>query len=405
MSQPRRTAEGLTAQLTLFTSVRVIVNTGFRMVYPFLPVIARGLGVPLETAAAVLTVRHGVGFAGPLFGSIADVRGRRFAIVLAGVLLVVGGVIAGVWTTVAGFTLGILLIAAGKMIYDPAVQAFVGDRVPYARRGRVLAVIELAWSLSFLLGMPAVGFLIARTAWHWPFIAFAVLMLLGTVLLARRIPHDVLTRNVQRPTWRNVFSRLFSNRVTVAALAFGMLITFANEIVNIVFGTWLEVGFGLAVTGLGVSAAIIGMAELGGEGLVATVSDRIGLKRAVAIGLAGNVIASLLLPALGFSRAAALVGLFLFYITFEYLLVSSIPLISEISPAARATTLAGFAASASLGRALGALLAPPVFQNWGILGSGITVALINVVALSLLLEFVHLDQDGGQITASPGEAA
>lgn len=405
MSQPRRTAEGLAAQLTLFTSVRVIVNTGFRMVYPFLPVIARGLGVPLETAAVALTVRHGVGFAGPLFGSIADVRGRRFAIVLAGGLLVAGGVLAGLWTTIAGFTLGILLIGAGKMIYDPAVQAYVGDRVPYARRGRALAVVELAWSLSFLLGMPVAGFLIARTSWNWPFVAFAVLMLTGTLILARRIPNDAAAENVQRPRWRDVFSGLLSSRVTVAALIFGMLITFANEIVNIVFGTWLEVGFGLAVTGLGLSAAVIGMAELAGEGLVATVSDRIGLKRAVAIGLTGNVIAGLLLPALGVSRAAALVGLFLFYLTFEYLLVSSIPLMSEISPAARATMLAGFAASASIGRALGALLASPIFQNWGILGSGISVAIINVIALVVLFGFVHIDQDGGQIMASPGEDA
>ena len=74
-----------------------------------------------------------------------------------------------------------------------------------------------------------------------------------------------------------------------------------------------------------------------------------------------NCLAALLLPILGFSTAGAMVGLFFFYLTFEYALVSSVPMMTEVMPAARATVMAFATASVSLGRALGALIASPLF--------------------------------------------
>jgi hypothetical protein len=38
--------------LGIFTLTRLVVSTAFRMVYPFLPALARGLGMPIEAVAA-----------------------------------------------------------------------------------------------------------------------------------------------------------------------------------------------------------------------------------------------------------------------------------------------------------------------------------------------------------------
>jgi len=43
--------------LLVLTSARTVVNSGYRMVYPFLPVIARGLGVELSDLALAITAR------------------------------------------------------------------------------------------------------------------------------------------------------------------------------------------------------------------------------------------------------------------------------------------------------------------------------------------------------------
>ena len=74
---------------------------------------------------------------------------------------------------------------------------------------------------------------------------------------------------------------------------------------------------------------MIGLSELSGEGLVALTTDRLGKPLALTIGLVGNALASILLPFIGQTQTGALVGLFLFYITFEYVMVSHIPMMTE----------------------------------------------------------------------------
>jgi len=69
---PSRFPAGLRGQLAAFSFSRMILNTGFRMVYPFLPAIARGLGLDLATAALAVTARSATGLASPLLGFLAD---------------------------------------------------------------------------------------------------------------------------------------------------------------------------------------------------------------------------------------------------------------------------------------------------------------------------------------------
>jgi predicted MFS family arabinose efflux permease len=114
----------------------------------------------------------------------------------------------------------------------------------------------------------------------------------------------------------------------------------------------------------------------------------------VGIGIVLSALAGLALPFLGQSQAGAAAGLFLFYIAFEFTLVSSIPLMTEILPEARATLMAANSAGVSLGRSAGALLAPPLYAFGssgsgpgglgGILFCGLAAAFINLLALAAL---------------------
>lgn len=163
----------------------------------------------------------------------------------------------------------------------------------------------------------------------------------------------------------------------------GILMSGANELVNLIFGVWLEDTFQVRLAALAIASVVIGFSELGGEGLVTLLVDRLGKRRATGLGLLGNALAALALPWLGNSANLAMVGLFLFYITFEFTIVSALPLMTEVVPRARATFMAAFIASTALGRALGSLGAPGLYR----LGSGlenIPSILLTVVAAALL---------------------
>jgi predicted MFS family arabinose efflux permease len=382
-------------QLLVFMSLRTILNTMHRMVYPFLAVFARGLGVELTTLSYVVTARSFFGLFAPVLGAIADHRGRKFGM-LAGVLLFTVGMGAvALQPNFITFSIAILLALLGKYLFDPAMQAYFGDRIPYERRGAALAVTEAAWSLSFVAGVPLMGFLIAGYGWDAPFPLLGGLGLVMFAVIWLMVPRRDSSRSTSagrtqpKPDSAKNIRAVLTNIPALAGISVALWASASNELVNLIFGVWLEDSFGLKIAALAGASAVIGLSELGGEGLVALTTDRLGKPRALALGLTGNVLAALLLPVVGRSEVGALIGLFLFYITFEYVLVSHIPLMTEVMPEARATLLSFNVTGHSLGRMIGALLATFIFQRFGFFPVTLIAVLFNVFALLALGELTN----------------
>jgi len=371
-------------QLPVFMLHRMILNTMHRMVYPFLAVFARGLGVDITTLGYVVTARSFFGMFAPVLGSIADQRGRRFGMLLAIFLFIAGMSLVAIFPSFLTFSIALLLAILSKCLFDPSMQAYLGDRVPYERRGTALAVTEAAWSLAFIAGVPLMGYLISAYGWNAPFPLLAglgLVMFAGVWWMIPRGDHP-------KPTTASVKNvrAVLTNLPALVGISIALWATAANELVNLIFGVWLEDSFGLKIAALAGASAVIGLSELGGEGLVALTTDRLGKPRALALGLTGNIVAALLLPVVGRTELGALVGLFLFYITYEYVLVSHIPLMTEVMPDARATLLSFNVTGHSLGRMIGALLATFIYQRFGFLPVALIAVLFNVFALLALGE-------------------
>ena len=350
----------LRVQVGLFTVIRLAVNTSTRMIYPFLAVFARGMGVDLASISLVLTVRALMGAMSPLLAPIADSRGRKTSMLLGLGIFTAGAVVVAVWPSYITFFLAVVTGYLGIYVYLPAMQAYLGDTVPYQSRGQVLAITELGWSVSFIVGIPLAGFLIVRFGWQAPFSLAAAGALLMMGLIAWLVPfipssHGAVSGSLNR------FWHALAAPSVMAALIFSLAFTCANEVVNVVFGVWMEDSFNLKIAALGAASAVIGFSELGGEGLSIWLVDRLGKERAVAIGLFGNALVALALPWLGRSLPGVMVGLGMFYLTFEFAIVCSLPLMTEILPSARATLMGLNVAVFSLGRALGAGLAPHLY--------------------------------------------
>ena len=350
----------LRLQVVVFTATRVLLSTMHRMIYPFLLTFGRGLGVDMAAITLAVTARSLAGASGPFLAWVADNHGRKVGMIFGLGLFVLGTSLVVIWPTYPIFFLALILTVLGRYVFDPAMQAYLGDRVPYDRRGRVTGITEMGWSLAFILGVPLMGFLIARRGWMAPFPLLAILGLAAIAVLGWLVPRDLPHPDNQNGLWRNL-RRVLSSPLAITGLAMSLMLSAGNEVVNLVFGVWMESSFGLRIAALGVASAVIGFAELGGETLTATITDRLGKPRAVAAGVLLNCMAALALPFLGSTLPGAFIGLFLFYLTFEFAIVSSIALMTEVLPPARATLMASGIAAHSLGRALGALVTAPLF--------------------------------------------
>ena len=376
-------------QLLIFVLLRMVLNTMHRMVYPFLSVFARGLGVDITTLSFVVTLRSAIGMFAPVLGSVADQRGRRFGMLLGILLFIVGMSLVAIAPSFWTFSIALLLANLSKYLFDPSMQAYFGDRIPYERRGTALAITEGAWSLAFIAGVPLMGWLIARFGWNAPFPLLAALGLGMFIVIWRVMPRKDPLHTQSTTTSATNVRAVLTNLPALAGISIAMWATASNELVNLIFGVWLEDSFGLKIAALAGASAVIGLSELSGEGLVALTTDRLGKPRALVLGLIGNILAALLLPIVGRTEIGALVGLFLFYITFEYVLVSHIPLMTEVMPNARATLLSFNVMGHSFGRAIGALIAVFIYERFGFMPVTLIAILFNLFALLALGELTQ----------------
>lgn len=366
-----KTSPSLKQQVFVFTAARTVLNTVYRMVYPFLSTFARGLGVEITTLSLVFTARSLIGFLGVFLAPIADRRGRKVSLLLGLGLMTVSALLISLFPVFPVFFIGMVFSTLGSMVFIPAMQALLSDQTPFKQRGRVLGFTELSWSLSFILGIPFVGWIISlfsrspvteALAWRSPFPFLALFGVAAMLLIYRTIPNSSPLFTESQTAWRTILD-LLKNPAVLAGLVFGISMSCANEVVNFIFGVWLEDQFQLKLVALGAASAVIGISELGGEGLSTLFVDRVGKTLAVRIGLVGSMLASIFLFLFSATPFGALSGLFLFYISFEFLIVSGLPLISALHPKARATLMALTMSSFSLGRALGAFLSPRFYQG------------------------------------------
>lgn len=395
----------LPAQVGVFTLIRTVVNTSYRMVYPYLSLFQSGLGVGLPAISLVLTLRSLIAFAAPFLSPIADRYGRRVSMLLGIGLFTLGALIVVGLPTYFGFAVSLPLMALALIIFLPAMQAYLGDRVPYERRGRVMGLTELSWSFSFILGVPLVGVLLGRSGvWHAPFLPLALLGLASMAALWRILPPDVPHKDkgtaAPAPAAALPLGLLLRSASVRAGLVTVLLLTAANETVNLVFGLWLESRFNFQLAALGATAALIGLSEMGGEGLSAWLVDRLGKGWSVRAGLLVNMLAAVVMFSLGGRAWGALAGLFLFYLSFEFALVSLLPLMSETLPSLRATVMATTLSMTALGRAVGTQLAPWLFNATGMGGNLLAALAMNLLAF-WLVQRVQVQTTARQAVLTP----
>jgi predicted MFS family arabinose efflux permease len=332
-----------TWQILVITFVRLLLNIARRFIYPFAPALSRDLQVPLTAITSLIAVNQTTGLLGLLAGPMADRWGFR-NMMLAGVtMLSVGMLLCWISPVYGVVFFGLTLAGAAKTTFDPAVQAFIGQRVPFARRGFAIGVIETAWAGSTLIGIPAMAILIEAFGLRWAFLCMAVLGAVGGCVMVNTIPPDspAGSASTKGSGVLTSLAQLIKVRPAAGMLCFGFWISLANDNLFVVYGAWLEGRFAVSLLALGVSTSVIGVAELIGESLTATLGDRIGLKRAVIFGLILATVAYLLLPVIGTTLPLALGGLFFIFFAFEFTIVSSFGLTTEILPGARATMMAG----------------------------------------------------------------
>jgi predicted MFS family arabinose efflux permease len=366
-------------------ALKLVLNTAIRLVYPFLPTIARGLGISIGQAGALVSMRWVAGFASPVAIGLAGHRATSRSLMLAGLgVFAVGSLITALFGVFVGAAIGFGLIGFAKPLFDVGAQAHVAERVPWHRRSRHIGVLEVSWAGGLLIGAPIAGWLIANGSWNTPFLTLGLLATGGMVAVS-------MLDKVEATTAVEVADKPRVQGPAMWFLVIGGVVGFALEILLVNLGVWLENDFGLTLLALGGVGTLIGVAELAGEGGVVAITDRVDKRKALALALAMSSLVFMLLAWAAESLAWGVGVLAVGIALIEYTIVSGMSVATEIHPGNRTGYLAWFAVATGIGRIAGDLAGPAMFSSGGMRLTSFAAAASAAIGAALLMRLPNLD--------------
>jgi len=371
--------------ITTFT--KLLMNIARRMVYPFAPEFARGLEVELSSITSIIALNQATALLGPVGASFADKYGYKLLMLFSLGLLTIGTFAAGFIPMYSVLVVCLFLAGLSKSIFDPSLQAFIGNFVPFEHRGKIIGITELAWAGSTLLGIPLAGLIIQRFSWQTPFWVIGLLSLVCFGLILKFMPRDPAAKKktkLSSPFLSN-WKIIIKNPQVLGILSFSFFMSLANDNLFITYGAWLEQSYHLSLAAIGFGTILIGVSELLGEGFTVFFSDRIGLKRTILMGICLSSGAYFLLPVFDMGLPFVLAGLFLVFFFFEFTIVTAMSLTTELIPDQRASTMSAFYAIGGLGRVAGAFAGGMIWSSFGLTGISIVSGLCTLMALFCIL--------------------
>lgn len=335
------------AELIALTASKTVSNTALRWLGPFLPVLERAFGTTIGALTSVLAVVELGGLSTLATGRMLD-RGHRRRIFLIGSSAVAVASLIALGGSLRWFALSAALLVLGVANLTIAGLAWISAAVAYERRGRAIGTFELSWALSLCIGGPMIAVLIELFGWRGPFVGLAIASVVTTLVVARIVPPDDRTEADDETDAATAGTDHVERlpRSAWAPLTASAAIAASGLGVFVVSGAWLSDRHGISTGGLGAVVVAFGLLELLASGSSAAFADRLGKRRAVAIGLAVLLAGLLITGTSGSSAVWAVIGLTVFLTGFEFAFVTSLSLMSEAAPRARGRAL-------GLGNALG----------------------------------------------------
>ncbi|MDQ7794376.1 MAG: MFS transporter [bacterium] len=350
-----RTQAGSAVGLVLLFLAFLVVAIDGQALSPLFPLLGRRFGVDPGRAVLVTGSFQVAMLLSPLL--IRVHRGRAKRLLLAGMAVFVAGCrLAGAARSFGPFLGARFVVGLASALFLPALGAYVGERFPYAVRGRAMAFVRSAWSLAGVAGIPLAARVAERAGIATLFGGLSIAGVASLVLLAVFLP------STPGPPQLPVSARPSPAHLVVMAIALMWIMGPCS--VFFFLAAHLESHFGLATTAIGSAFSLCAVAGLAGNLASGWAADRWGKRKVTVLSLTlmGVVLAGLPMAATA-SKAILLAAAMTMALEWGWSAFQAIA--SEVDPGARAATLAAANMGYGLGNIVVASLAPWLWRAGG----------------------------------------
>lgn len=273
----------------LWACLLIAVNQiGFGAIVPVVPLYAQAFGVSgfaIGLAIAIYGLARFV--ANVPAGRLADARGRRVALAAGGLVTVLGNLLNAAAPSYDVFLGARFISGLGAAMVLIGGQLVVNDIASPFNRGRLMAIYQGTFGFAVGIGPIPGGFLAEHLGLRWPFVAYAGLAFVVTLIAWFGMPE---TRQPHPPAARNHASPKPASPLTTptARLSFALVCTVSFAAFFARTGALFNVVPLLAVAHMGLTADQIGLG-LGANSVIGVLlalpsgwlADRFGRKAVI----------------------------------------------------------------------------------------------------------------------------
>ncbi len=240
-----------------------------QMIAALLPAFVKSLHVSIQEAGLMVVVYSvGAALASFVSGALSDFWGRRRFLQGGMALFAAASGLAWQSASFKGLIAAraVTGLAAGTL--STCTIAFAGDWFAYEVRGRAIGLITSAYFVAPVAGVPAAAFIADRFGWRRTFLAIAAAAVVAA-FASLTLPRETPKVHTDAPRWRatlGTFRGFFARRDTSAALGIAFMVS--GGLVGFItyIGQWLNAGFALSTTTIGLIFAYGGAMAVAGHG-------------------------------------------------------------------------------------------------------------------------------------------
>jgi predicted MFS family arabinose efflux permease len=287
------TGPGLPPALWPLLFGNFVIGTGVMVVPGTLNELSESLQVSVSSAGQLISSgAFMMAVAAPLFAALAAGWDRRRLLALSLLWFGLLHAACALIDTLAGLLPLRVLSLVAPAIFTPQAAASVGLLVPLAQRGRAITFIFLGWSVASVVGMPIASFIGGTLGWRYAFLMVAVMSVVGAAWVWRTLPSGIRPPALSRAAWMQTLrspALMLCVGVTVLSAA-GQFVLFSY------FAPYWHHQLGATPGELSLLFLAFGVAGLLGNVLMMRYIGRLGVDRAVMLGLGGIALSLLAWP-------------------------------------------------------------------------------------------------------------
>jgi predicted MFS family arabinose efflux permease len=330
VSEPFSGYQKTVVAMLAFLQFAVILD--FMLMSPLGAVIMPALNIgPKQFGLVVSAYAFSAGISGLLTAGFADRFDRKKLLLFFYTGFILGTVWCGLAQSFESLLIARIVTGLFGGVIGSVVLAIATDLFPPQMRGRVMGMIQTAFAGSQVLGIPIGIYLSNKWNWHIPFIAMALLGLVGGLLVAWKMQpvNAHLDKPQEHSPWMHLYHTVTEKRYLLA-FAVTALLTTGGFMLMPFSSAFIVSNLGIDLQHLPTVYLITGLCTIFVGPMVGRAADAVGKFRVFIFGTALSILMVLIythlgpitLPVLVIVNSLMFVGIFSRMIPFQAIAAS-----------------------------------------------------------------------------------